>query len=199
MNNNNQNVEIKIVQCQEDLMKTFLVRAIVYMHEQQCPYEEEFDLNDYSATQILGTIEGEPVLTARIRYFGDFAKLERLAIRKEYRGLGLGHKLLQFMMRICIKKGFCKMYLHAQSRLAPFYEDYGFEVVKSTFAFSDHDYLEMVANLDIPKADYLSKDPMISNRPEGKWDEPGPIEREVSQQPIPSLNFPTKVLQGVIQ
>lgn len=187
-------LELKIVDNQEDLLKTFLVRAIVYMHEQKCPYEEEFDKNDFTATQILGLVNGQPAITARIRYFGDFVKLERLAIREEYRGQGYGHQLLKFMLKICFEKNYSKIYLHAQKRLAPFYEKYGFYVQKREFNFSEHDYVEMVA--EFGKAiyrDYLNVDPMVVNRPEGKWNERGPLEDEEEKilKPVAKI-----VLQG---
>ncbi|KAF1042876.1 MAG: Acetyltransferase [Herbaspirillum frisingense] len=80
---------IKVVEDETERLKAMLVRGIVYMHEQQCPFHEEFDLNDHTATQIIGlTDAGEPVLTARVRYFNGFAKIERLSIRSEYRGKG---------------------------------------------------------------------------------------------------------------
>ena len=142
-NNFNQKLVIKVVESEEERLKAMLVRAIVYMHEQRCPYDEEFDLNDYSATQVVGQIDGEPVLTARIRYFDGFAKLERLAIRGEYRGRGYAHELLDFMLGLCRRKGFSHFYLHAQQRLQSFYEGYGFRVVGTDFGFSEHEYLEM--------------------------------------------------------
>lgn len=66
--NQSKKLVIKIVENEEERLKAFLIRGIVYMHEQECPYEEEFDLNDFTATQIIGLIDNEPILTARIRY-----------------------------------------------------------------------------------------------------------------------------------
>lgn len=182
MNTGENSLEIKIVQNEEERLKAFVVRSIVYIHEQNCPYGEEFDLNDFSATQILGQIAGEPVLTARIRYFGGFAKLERLAIRPQYRGVGYGHQLLKFMLGFCREKGFQNFYLHAQERLQTFYEGYGFKRVGDSFAFSDHGYIEMVASLDLSNPGVpFGQNPMFLNRPEGAWDCAGPIEASLSR------------------
>lgn len=177
-------MNIKVVENADELMKAFLVRAIVYMHEQDCPYEEEFDLNDYSATQIVGLIGPEPVLTARIRYVGRAAKLERLAVRDKYRGAGYGHKLLKFLIMFCQKKGLNRLYLHAQARLQPFYESYGFRRVRDDFNFSDHAYVEMVVDLPA-RLDALSLDdaPLVINRPEGRLDQPGPMEASLDRIP----------------
>lgn len=168
---------IKVVGNAEEQLKAFLVRGIVYMHEQNCPFAEEFDLNDFAATQILGTINGEPILTARIRYFQGYAKFERLAIRVSHRGRGYGHNLLNYMIWLTRAKGIRKAYLHAQKRLAPFYEGYGFKVIGKEFSFSDHEYLEMVCMLDAnAEAINVGQNPDILNRPEGMFRRPGPIE-----------------------
>jgi hypothetical protein len=63
----------------EDIMKVFAIRAATYMNEQACPYDEEFDGNDFCAAHILGEINGEPAGCIRIRFFDDFVKIERSA------------------------------------------------------------------------------------------------------------------------
>ncbi|BCL74705.1 acyltransferase [Jeongeupia sp. HS-3] len=178
---------IKIVESEDERFKAMLVRAIVYMHEQLCPYSEEFDLNDHTATQIVGlTDEGEPVLTARIRYFNGFAKIERLAIRKEYRGYGYAHRLLSFVMNVCRQKGFTRFYLHAQARLQSFYEGYGFRVVGDDFSFSEHDYIEMEMNErehHVQPSRHIGQAPMHLNRPENNAHHAGPLEHGLFQSP----------------
>jgi predicted GNAT family N-acyltransferase len=174
-------ITIKIVENEEERLKAMLVRAIVYMHEQQCPYNEEFDLNDYTATQIVGMVSGEPVLTARIRYFSSYAKLERIAIRTEYRGRGYAHQLLQFLLSLCKQKGFSRFYLHAQERLRSFYARYGFKVIGEKFGFSDHAYVEMVleeATKQIGIEQKIGRFPMLLNRPENNMKSAGPLERD---------------------
>jgi predicted GNAT family N-acyltransferase len=175
-------LELKIVASSEELQQALAVRTIVYVAEQKCPYHEEFDGNDFAATQVLGLVDGEPAVTARIRYFGDFAKLERLAIRREYRGRGYGHELIRFLVDFCRRKGYGCIYLHAQRRLVRFYEKYGFKPYREEFCFSDHGYVEMVAQLS-PARDSLSltAGPMVLIRPEGCWDEEGVLDRSTQR------------------
>ena len=66
-------------------MRVAAIRNSVYIGEQECPYEEEYDGNDLSATHLLAYIGDEPVGCLRLRFFADFAKFERIAIRKEFR------------------------------------------------------------------------------------------------------------------
>ena len=58
----------------EDLMRVVSVRSAVYIAEQECPYLEEFDGNDFCSTHLLGYVGNEPAGCIRIRYFADFAK-----------------------------------------------------------------------------------------------------------------------------
>lgn len=180
---------IKIVENEDERLKAMLVRAIVYMHEQQCPFSEEFDLNDHTSTQIVGlSPDGEPILTARIRYFNQLAKIERLAIRSEFRGRGYAHRLLEFMLNLCRQKGFSRFYLHAQARLQLFYEGYGFRPVGGDFAFSDHEYVEMVleeADAQVQPAQQIGHRPMFLNRPENNLDQAGPLEGSMNRDRLP--------------
>jgi predicted GNAT family N-acyltransferase len=180
-------LRLKVVSNLDELHQAFGLRRVVYIGEQSCPIDEEFDGNDFAATQIIGHIDGEPVATARIRWFASFAKLERLAIRREWRGLGYGHELLQFLIWLARAKGFCRLYLHAQARLEPFYAQYGFERRRGEFAFSDHHYVEMVAAM-APSETRLSLDagPMVLNRPEGAWNEEGVLERSIERLVAPA-------------
>ena len=54
----------------------------------------------------------------RIRYFAEFAKLERLAVRSEGRGAGLAGSLLDAAIELCRKKGYSVLYAHSQKRLS---------------------------------------------------------------------------------
>ena len=136
----------KVVTNQEDLIKAFVVRGIVFIEEQGVPYKVEHDEHDFSATHILGEMDGEPFAAGRIRAVGEYAKLERVAIRKSYRGKGLGHKLTDFMITAAKDHGFKKFKVHAQSYLKDFYQKHGFEVVGDMFKEAGIDHYLMIRN-----------------------------------------------------
>jgi predicted GNAT family N-acyltransferase len=170
--------ETTVARTLEDLMQVMVVRSLVYIGEQQCPYAEEYDGNDFSgATHLILRRNDEPIGTLRIRWFADFAKLERVAVRQEYRGTRATLELVRAAFRIAEKKGYRKILGHAQARLLPFWGRHfkGFpRESREQFVFSDHDYVEIVAETT-PPSDALSidSDPMILLRPEGAWDQPG--------------------------
>ena len=136
----------KVVTNQEDLIKVFVVRGIVFIEEQGVPYNIEHDVHDSTATHILGEKNGEPFGAGRIRAIGEYAKLERIAIRKSHRGKGLGRKLTEFMITIAKEQGFKKFKLHAQSYLTDFYRKHGFEIVGDIFKEAGIDHYLMIRN-----------------------------------------------------
>jgi len=136
----------KVVTNLEDLIKVIVVRGIVFVEEQGVPYEIEHDAYDLSATHILGEMDGEPFAAGRIRALGEYAKLERVAIRKQYRGKGLGHKLTEFMIAVAQEQGFKKFKVHAQSYLVNFYKKHDFKIVGNMFKEAGIDHYLMIRN-----------------------------------------------------
>lgn len=170
---------IKIVRTVEEFMMIASIRAATYLSEQSCPYREEFDGNDFSCTHLLGFIGNEPVGTLRIRYFADFAKLERLAVRPEYRRSSLAFKLVRAGIDFCRRKGYERMYGHARDGLVDFWSRFGATPVsgRPMFHFSDWSYTEMALELPRPAdAICFGADPYVILRPEGDWDRPGILE-----------------------
>ena len=177
-----QTMRVVVARTLNDIAQVMTVRALVYIGEQVCPYDEEFDGNDFAgATHLILRAVDEPVGVVRMRWFADFAKLERLAIRKEYRG-GPGLMLLaRAAFDLAERKGYRTLMGHAQSRLTPFWKRHFGGWVRpgrATFAFSDFDYVEMEFALS-PRKDAVTidADPFVLLRPEGEWDRPGVLDR----------------------
>ncbi len=165
-------------------MRVAAVRNSVYIGEQECPYDEEYDGNDLAATHLLAYIGDEPVGCLRLRFFADFAKFERVAIRKEFRNSRAAIQLVQAGLKICQKKGYRRVIGHAQTRLANFWTRFGFRPLegRQRFIFSDYEYIEMVAELERePDALTLDTDPYVLIRPEGRWHVPGILERSIAR------------------
>jgi len=177
-------VTVTVARTFEDLVRVASLRSAVYIGEQECPYEEEFDGNDLAATHLLGYVGDEPAGCLRIRYFADFAKVERLAVRKEFRNTRLAFQLVRAGIELCQKKGYRRLYGHAQKRLVNFWSRFGFKEFDGghELVFSDFDYVEMVAELDKhPDAIGIGGDPYVIIRPEGRWHVPGVLERSASR------------------
>ena len=176
-------VTVEVVRSMEGMARVIAIRGAVYMGEQRCPFEEEFDGNDFSATHLVCHKDGEPVGCLRIRYFAGFAKLERLAVRDEWRGAGLAGRIVEAAIELCRKKGYGVLYAHAQKRYLEFWEARGFAPMGSReLVFSDFDYVEVKLETEPhPQSITLDDDPYVIIRPEGRWDAPGILEKSVSR------------------
>ena len=181
-NSSDKAVAVKVADGMEDLMQAFVVRAVVFVGEQSCAYAEEYDGNDMTCTHIVATVDGEPAGTMRLRYFGSFAKTERIAVRREYRSLGVAHEMMLFTIAFCRRKGFARLYGHAQERLVPLWGRYGFKRCGDNFQFSDHSYVPIVCELEPdPDALGIESDDLVLIRPESVWDQPGILDRSASR------------------
>lgn len=170
---------IEVVHGMDDFLKIAAIRAAVYIGEQSCPFAEEFDGNDFAATHLLAYVNDEPAGCMRIRFFGDFAKMERLAVRKEFRQSNIAFDLVRASVDLCKAKGFRKLYGHARQDLLPFWQRFGFKILENgaPFEFSDQVFVEMVDEMTPgPSALKLSDGPYRLIRPEGRWHEPGILE-----------------------
>jgi hypothetical protein len=114
-----------------------------------------------------------------VRFFGEFAKIERLAVRHQFRRSRISFKLVQASFEYIKRKGFKKVYGHAQDRLVNFWSHFGAKPLghNRKLTFSDFSYTEMVLDLE-PVADAitLDSDPYVIIRPEGDWDRPGVLD-----------------------
>ena len=168
----------------EDLGRVIAMRSAVYIGEQECPYEEEYDGNDLAATHLLVYVGDEPAGCLRVRFFADFAKIERLVVRKEFRKTRAAFHVVRAGFKLCQAKGYRRVYGHSQTRLVNFWSRFGFRVMESgkKFIFSDFDYVEIVADIE-PDADAvrIGCDPYLIIRPEGRWHKPGILERSATR------------------
>ncbi len=183
--NNSDPVTITVARTNDDTQKAFAIRAVVFIGEQLCPYTEEYDGNDLCATHFLALVDGEPVGTLRVRFFADFAKLERLAVLPTYRGRGIAAQLVIDALSHIRHKGYSAFLLHAQTRFVSFWERWAKRQLQhGLFVFSDHEYTVMHGTLqELDGSLSSTTDPMIVNRPEGAWNTPGVLEASQARSP----------------
>ncbi len=171
--------EVAVARTVEEIFQVFSVRSATYIAEQFCLYSEEFDGNDFCSTHWLGKVDGDAAGCIRARFFGEFAKIERLAVRAEYRNSRLAYQLVRAAVEHCRKKGYRTLYGHSRLDLQRFWQVFGFRPIEDRppIAFANVKYVEMQLDL-APANDVISlaSDPMHILRPEGAWDRPGPFE-----------------------
>jgi predicted GNAT family N-acyltransferase len=71
-------------------------------------------------------------------------KIERIAVKKEYRGQGIGKGLVKYALRLIGEKHPKSVFLHAQTVAESFYRNLGFEPVGERFMEAGIEHIKMV-------------------------------------------------------
>ncbi|MZQ81759.1 GNAT family N-acetyltransferase [Paenibacillus sp. 5J-6] len=133
-------MEIIRVTHQDQLKECFKVRFKVFVDEQQVPEHLEMDEKDESpeACHHFLILDGEqPVATGRwYEYQPQTAKLQRVAVLKEYRGQSLGKQIILAMEQQARELNCTSSILDAQCQAEGFYDQLGYKVI-STEPFYD--------------------------------------------------------------
>jgi predicted GNAT family N-acyltransferase len=122
------NLVIKIADFSLDFPAIQHIRSLVFQLEQGVAAELEFDGNDETADHLLAYLDGQPVGTARIRKLNDHtAKVERVAVLKTARGVGIGKQIMVESLAFLRKAQVAEVCIHAQDAVRDFYQRLGFE------------------------------------------------------------------------
>lgn len=126
-------VTAKVVSSLDEMQMIVAIRAQVFLGRPGWSYKHTFDENDHCASHIIGFVDDEPAGTMRIRWFGEFARFERIAIRAEYRSLILVNRLARVALRLCRKKGYERAGGLIFPTLVNFWRKYGAEPCGEVF------------------------------------------------------------------
>jgi predicted GNAT family N-acyltransferase len=108
-----------------DLENVFAIRREVFVGEQNCPPELEWE-HEEESNHFLATVDGVPAGASRWRKTDKGYKLERFAVLKNFRGKGVGQALVQAVLND-LPNDADYIYLHAQVDAVTLYERFGFE------------------------------------------------------------------------
>lgn len=141
-------LHIKKVQDKNDFKKTIAIRKNVFIKEQKVPPDIEIDGLDPEAEHFIAYFNNKPIGCARIRTKDNYAKLERIAIIKEYRGKGYGAELTKFLINYCKQKIFKEICLHSQIYISNFYKKFGFKSKGKHFFEAGIEHVEMFMKIN---------------------------------------------------
>ncbi len=126
-------MKIKKIKTDEALQQAFGIRLEVFVDEQKVPSDlemDEYDVSPAAARHALLEIDGVPAATGRfIEYEPDTAKMQRIAVRRPYRGKGVGRALMAGLEAWAKEEGYSYSLLDAQCQAEPFYRSLGYETV----------------------------------------------------------------------
>ncbi len=124
------------------------IRTRVFIEEQHCPCEMEWDRYEEISRHVLGLVDGQPMAAARWRMLAyrqrPAARLERFSVLQEYRGKGYGKALVSWVIEDARRAGLGEFIVHAQQHLEDFYRSLGFKTIGDPFEEVGIPHIRMV-------------------------------------------------------
>ena len=131
----------------EELQQSHEIRIEVFVEEQHVPVQEEMDEFEEVSLHYLALIDGIAAGTARWRVTEKGIKLERFAVKRNYRRLGVGSALVKYILDEIKKNPGLddkEIYLHAQLDAMPLYAKFGFTKTGNLFEEAGIKHYKMV-------------------------------------------------------
>ena len=167
---------VTLARTMEDLHKVIAIRSSAYFSDPEHTFAKHFEGNDLSSSHMVGYIGDEPVGTLRIRYFADFVRIERIAVRPTHRKSRIAFKLVQAAFSFCRDKGYRKLSGVAREEMVPFWSMFGGRLTLSKEPVFIYGLPHMEMNIEYPALETAitqDTDTMTILRQEGHWHEPG--------------------------
>jgi len=114
----NWSIEVRVVGTPDEYAMVMAIRAATFLAEEDnITYFDEFGGNDFVATHLLAFVNGDPAGVIRMRWFKDFAVMERLGIRKRYRSYKVFAALARAAIDHARTKGYRAIAGHARGEV----------------------------------------------------------------------------------
>jgi len=135
-------LQVNKIRTQEELESAFAIRRKVFVEEQGCPPELEWENEDVS-THFIALLDYQPCGACRWRKTDKGYKLERFAVLKEFRGKRVGQALLAAVLDD-LPEDADYIYLHEQVDAVGLYAKFGFAVEGEQFEEAGIQHFKMV-------------------------------------------------------
>ena len=147
----NNDIRVQVVTTAEQLMHAIAIRAICCSEDSGLATQQAIDADDYQATHILAYVKQEPIGATRLRWFRDFAKIERTTFRPAYRNTRILRRCSDFVFEYVAKKGYRLLVTHSEPQAAQIWQRVcGFERAAGrplVVAESHEPYVELIKRL----------------------------------------------------
>ena len=122
------NLTVRSAELPQDLPQIHKIRYLVFQIEQGVDPTLEFDGRDEESEHLLASLNQKAVATVRLRLLNPTTlKVERFAVLKEFRGQGIGDRLMQCVLEWAAQRQITCIQMNAQQAVQGFYEKFGFE------------------------------------------------------------------------
>ncbi len=171
-------IRIVIATNSEQILDAYAVRSVCFLDEKGIPARFLFDGNDFQATHVVVYSDSEPIGSARVRWFNNFIKIERTAVRKAHRSPRVLQRTACFIFEHAARKGYTKAITIAEPQYANLWVRLlGFREVAHRdpifYLGDEQPYVELVKEFAAaPDAITPDTDPKVLLRVEGYWERP---------------------------
>ncbi|MFD1956254.1 GNAT family N-acetyltransferase [Paenibacillus thailandensis] len=140
-------LEVVRIVNKEQMDEAYRIRMEVFVEEQGVNPDVEIDEHEAEAAHVLAYWNGQAAGTGRVRTVGEYAKIERICVRADYRKYGVGKGVMLALEEIAREQGLAKAKLHGQTHAEPFYARLGYETVSDVFMEEGIPHVTMVKTL----------------------------------------------------
>lgn len=157
--------------------QALMIRGLSFFDGERINIRTIVDGNDFQATLFIATIDDEPIGSARVRWFKDFAKFERSCLLPKYRDPRAIAAIARQVFDHVAMKGYDQVITYAKPEFARMWSRLlGFEInhlkAESRLAISDEPYFELIKRLPASSDRITADSPMgLLERIEGFWHE----------------------------
>ncbi len=137
-------LEVKIVSFKTYYKEIKEIRKDVFIIEQKVPEDLEWDGLDPEAKHVLAKNGKEMIGTGRV--FSD-GHIGRVAVTKDYRGKGIGKKIMNKLIELAKSEGLNEVLVSSQCSAAGFYKKIGFSEYGDIFLEAGIDHIKMRKNI----------------------------------------------------
>ena len=137
-------IRVEPARTPEELEIVYQIRREVFDQEQHLTTWVHDYPEDGAGLNVLAWIDGEAVGTGRVTLWGDEAQIAWVAVRKPYRGQGVGRAIMERLIRWAEEQGARTVTLNAQTHAREFYRKLGFRSIGRPFSMAhiEHQFME---------------------------------------------------------
>ena len=136
-------VTYKEIESISEFIDAIRIRVDVFIIEQKCQPGWEPDEEDKTARHVIAITDGKVVSTLRIREVEEGIKIERMATKKEYRGMNISKGLIEYVLKEVKRSKPKRIWMEAQVQAKDFYEKCGFKAVSQPYDLYGISHLRM--------------------------------------------------------
>ncbi len=139
---------IRIASTPEEIDSALRIRERIFVQEQRIPAALDDDGLDASARHVLAYDGDRAIATGRLVADDEVhGTLARIAVLPEYRGRGLGRRVVAELEALALSQGLETVTLQPHTHLERFYEQLGYERSEGTSVAGEHELLTMTKRL----------------------------------------------------